>query len=287
MCKKCGNNSCGGGCKKSSNSGSDLANALNQLADLSDKITAISNSVKMFTCMHPIVMLQNADDIALFDLDTGLGSGCAENWAVCDGKTQYSPTDGKNIVLPNLLDKFVVAAGETYAVNDTGGANTVTLDVTMIPAHNHGITDPGHTHTVTDPGHTHSGSQGAHTHSVTFPTHTHTFTTNTTGAHTHSVAVDNQGTGLRGSGETTTATPGVTTYGTDSQGNHYHTGTTDASGGGTQTTTSVAPSITIANAFTGITVASATTSITTTNTGGGLAHENRPPYYALLFVMKL
>lgn len=29
---------------------------------------------------------------------------------------------------------------------ETGGAKTVTLDTTQIPAHSHGVTDPGHTH---------------------------------------------------------------------------------------------------------------------------------------------
>lgn len=36
-----------------------------------------------------------------------------------------------------------------------------------------------------------------------------------------------------------------------------------------------------------ITVNSATAGGTVGNTGGGQAHENRPPYYALCFIMKL
>lgn len=52
-------------------------------------------------------------------------------WALCDG------TGGT----PDLRDRFVVGAGSTYAVNDTGGsADAVVVD------HDHSLTDPGHTH---------------------------------------------------------------------------------------------------------------------------------------------
>jgi hypothetical protein len=56
-------------------------------------------------------------------------------WLLCDG------TSGT----PNLRDRFVVGAGSTYAVNDTGGSANATL-----PSHTHtaSVTDPGHTHDV-------------------------------------------------------------------------------------------------------------------------------------------
>jgi len=37
-----------------------------------------------------------------------------------------------------LTDTFLLAAGSTYAAGGTGGAATVTLDTTQIPAHTHG-----------------------------------------------------------------------------------------------------------------------------------------------------
>lgn len=43
-----------------------------------------------------------------------------------------------------------------YAVATSGGAATVTLDTTMIPAHTH--TDSGHLHTIADPGHFHQAA---------------------------------------------------------------------------------------------------------------------------------
>lgn len=72
--------------------------------------------------------------------------------------------DGTNGTV-DLRDKFVVAAGGAYAPGDTGGANTVTLDATQMPAHNHGVSDPGHGHGVSDPTHAHSVYDPGHTHS--------------------------------------------------------------------------------------------------------------------------
>jgi microcystin-dependent protein len=50
-----------------------------------------------------------------------------------------------------LTDRFIVGAGSSYAVNGTGGANSVTLVTGNLPAHTHTATS-----VVTDPGHLHS-----------------------------------------------------------------------------------------------------------------------------------
>ena len=63
-------------------------------------------------------------------------------WYLCDG------TNGT----PNLTDRFVVGAGASYSVGGTGGANSVTLTTSNMPAHTHTatsvVTDPGHFHTT-------------------------------------------------------------------------------------------------------------------------------------------
>ena len=84
------------------------------------------------------------------------------------------------------------------------------------------------------------------------PAHTHTFSgsTNTTGAHTHTVAAGNSG-GADNIITTGNARSNDTSYTTSSAGDHSHT-------------------------FSG----------TTASTGGGSSHENRPPYYALAYIMK-
>lgn len=48
-------------------------------------------------------------------------------WALCNGQNGT----------PNLCDRFIVGAGNSYAVASTGGAATVTLTVEQMPAHSH------------------------------------------------------------------------------------------------------------------------------------------------------
>ena len=72
-------------------------------------------------------------------------------WLLCDG------TNGTL----DLRDKFIVGAGGTYAVGDTGGSNTVTLTNAQMPSHTHTVAgttaaDGIHTHTVSDPSHAHT-----------------------------------------------------------------------------------------------------------------------------------
>jgi hypothetical protein len=67
-------------------------------------------------------------------------------WALCDGR--YGT--------PNLVDRFVVGAGGSYAVGATGGASTQTLNSSNLPAHTHnywdayGTYDDDYAHTFTD-----------------------------------------------------------------------------------------------------------------------------------------
>lgn len=78
-----------------------------------------------------------------------------------------------------IKDKFVLAAGDTYKVNNTGGAATVTLATTQIPSH---------THTFTGSAVTSRGSSAANTGS-TQPTFSGTAVTSggESQNHTHSV----------------------------------------------------------------------------------------------------
>ena len=142
---------------------------------------------------------------------SGAVSAIPTGWVLCNGSNST----------PDLRNRFVVGAGSTYAVNATGGTDSVSLSTANLPAHSHSFSGTG--------------------------------TTNTTGAHSHSSGWF----GPRGaSGQATVFATNDPAYGnvnTGSAGNHNHT---------------------------------VTISGTTGNQGSGSSHENRPPYYALAYIMK-
>ena len=100
-----------------------------------------------------------------------------------DPNTQYPGTTWTRI-----KDKFVLAAGDTYANGAIGGAATVTLLESQIPGHAHSFTPSG---TVSS--HTHS--VGAHSHGLNSHTHglSGTFTTGNCIAKDSATAITNTG----------------------------------------------------------------------------------------------
>jgi len=268
----------------------------------------------------------------------GLLANIPTGWQICDG------TNGT----PDMRDRFPVGAGTSYALNDTGGANSVTLDVTQIPSHAH--TGSSATESIA---HTHdfsvtSGLSGAHDHTGTGTTstvdlaHTHSGTTASTSInHSHTINA-NTGTasanhvhgvndpghahtyvrrlGLGGGGgndQPAGALQNVSTTGaftnisiTASGADHFHgvSGTTGASdpthahnfttgamsANATHSHTVSITTSTASNhqhAVSGTTGAATSTAhshvITVNATGGGLSHENRPPYLAMFFIMRV
>ncbi len=145
----------------------------------------------------------------------GMYSGLVEDipagWQLCDG------TNGT----PDMRDKFVVGAGGSYAVGDTGGQDTADL------SHEH---DPGTLHTNSD---SHSHGPGTLT-----PTEANS------SANLADTNYDGSTTNYASNGHTHALTGNT---GSDS---HSHSVTTGA-----------------------------------TATGGEAAHDNRPVFYALAFVM--
>jgi microcystin-dependent protein len=175
--------------------------------------------------------------------------------------------DGTNST-PDLRDRFIVGAGNTYAVDATGGANTVALAEAEIAAHTHSVSGT----TVSD---------GAHTHNVSGNTsntgaHTHSGSTSNTGSHSHNVPSANPG----DPGGSNAAQAGTTTnanQATSNTGAHSHNFTTNSDGAHSHTLSGTSDT---AGAHTH------TFSTTSGSTGSGTAHENRPPYYALAYIMK-
>ena len=161
--------------------------------------------------------------------------------------TGWALCDGTNGT-PNLTGKFVVHADADSSGTYNVGASGGANTVTLATGD-----IPAHSHTGT------AASGGAHTH---------TGSTNSAGAHTHTYTDKYV--------EQTSLIPGIdidfnaTTWDPNGQ----LTGTTSSSGAHTHTVT-----ITSGGAH--------THTLTVDNAGGGGAHENRPPYYALAYIMKL
>ena len=127
-------------------------------------------------------------------------------WLICDGTSST----------PDLRNRFVVGAGSTYAVDATGGADTVALTGAELAAH----------------------------------VHSFSATTSGAGAHSHTGVPQQVADTDRGIGN-------VSNFNLDA------VGSTDAVGNHTHTISG-----------------------STGNAGSGNAHENRPPYYALAYIMK-
>ena len=177
------------------------------------------------------------------------GTTAPSGWGLCDGQ------GGR----PDLRDKFIIGAGNSYNLNAEGGSSSITLGTANLPAHTHQLGGSVGNKNLGNHNHSFSGSantnnQGAHKHTITFaqdddqdadvpfPSRATPFqTTNSSshmtsnGGHTHSVSISG-------------------TTGNKNLGNHNHS-----------------------------------LPATTGNQGGsmGQSFNNLPPYFALVFIIKL
>ena len=183
--------------------------------------------------------------------------------------------DGTNST-PDLRDRFIVGAGNTYAVDATGGANTVTLSEAELAAHTHSVSGT----TVSDGAHTHNVSgntsnTGAHTHSgSTSNTGGHSHNSDNAGGQNSSPFLEDSFVSKAVSVNQSSPSPVSTT---SNAGSHSHNFNTNSDGAHSHTLTGTADT---AGAHTH------TFSTTSGSTGSATAHENRPPYYALAYIMK-
>ena len=164
-----------------------------------------------------IMVNENFDKIDTASSVTGVvqlfaGSSAPSGWLICNGQTvsrttyaalfavigtTYGAGNGSTTFnLPNLVNKTVRGSN---SLGKTGGADTVTLTTSNMPAHTHGV-----------------GS----------------LTTNNTGAHTHTVDFGTRSTVGSYAGGDYSA---INSVNTSSNGNHTHTisGSTGSTGSGT------------------------------------------------------
>ena len=142
---------------------------------------------------------------------SGAANAIPSGWVLCNGSNST----------PDLRGRFIVGYHDgngDYDVNDTGGAETVTLSTSQIPSHDHSFSGSG------------------------------------SSSHSHSFTVNNEYSQLFHPKQSMIAR-GENKSGTESYG-----------------TSSATVSLSISG--------------TTNSAGSGGSHENRPPYYALCYIMK-
>ena len=241
-------------------------------------IPNVSKTYTVFNASDSIVQIKTATGVAF---DCPVGSMCI---IYCDGNntivgrsvadTAYAVPTGAIMMwsgsiasipagwalcngaggTPDLRDRFVVGAGSTYAVGATGGANTVTLTTANLPSHSHSISGSGTT----------SGQSADHTHFFSAGT-------SGVGDHSHGFPYEMMFQAA-GSGPFFTGNQANIQYGilTSTNGAGAHSHSVSGNTGGTSS------NHTHTWSFSGTSGAE----------GSGTAHENRPPYYALAYIMK-
>lgn len=170
--------------------------------------------------------------------------------------TGLPPVNG-SFYIPDMRGRFVVGNGQSgtdtaYNINDKGGEQEHVLVTDEVGEHTHGIviTDGGHDHAV-------NVVNGNHTHGITDPGHFHTY--RNYGNYGSTGLVNGNDDPSKGSNnpDTDTKTTGIT--------------------------------IDEAQTNVSVTLASATTNISAVvgTTDAAAAHENRPPFIALAYIIRV
>jgi microcystin-dependent protein len=94
--------------------------------------SANDNSTKVATTAYVAAAIPSG----VIVIWSGSSAAIPSGWNLCNGSNGT----------PDLRNRFVVGAGNTYAVGNTGGSAD-----SIVPSHTHSISDPGHNHTVEIP----------------------------------------------------------------------------------------------------------------------------------------
>ena len=176
-------------------------------------------------------------------------SSAPSGWLLCDGQSTSGYAALAAIVggnVPDLRDRFIVGAGSAYSQNARAGANSVTLTVADMPSHSHSTNN--HDHSLS--GKVTSNPNTSLTGSATYIAETWA------GSGTASGIFGKNGgyAAYFTPGRPDTSPTGQLTI--DATHTHNLSGQTGAANPNTN------------------------------SDGGGGAHENRPPYHALTFIIK-
>ena len=92
-----------------------------EILGLSNKLTEIENKINLI----PII------PTGMIMIWSGLQSNIPDGWVLCDG----------NNGTPDLTDKFILGAGNSYSVGDIGGEETHILTTDEMPVHSHSLSN--------------------------------------------------------------------------------------------------------------------------------------------------
>ena len=238
------------------------------------------------------------------------------------GTTHGENTSGTRFKVPDLTSRFVVGAGAAYAPADIGGEDEVELTQAQLASHDHTmeLQNTNHSHPAAtfttnnaDAPHDHpassenagthqhpvgaggnglSGGAGGHAHSIDDKEHSHPVVgfqldDSDVNLSPRAVIVDDDYKGapeIAGEGQAAPRFTGIT--GTNPVGNHQHSVTIQNAGEHNHTIT-----VDEANArhnhevTVNVPVKEQSHRHTINPTGAGEGHENRPPYYALCYII--
>ncbi len=258
---------------------SDLENSIIDTSKLdTDAVTTIKIKDKQVTPAKLSDSVSNTffpiGGIILWNGSTG---NIPANFRLCDGQNGT----------PDLRDRFVVGAGSGYTPGDTGGSNQVTLTEAQLATHSHG--DGSYSTDVNTHAHekgtlaneTNSHSHGAGTFEASDSTHSHGITDP---GHHHEIEYSNSDNGdefIEESGQGKSGqepTLGNQTGISINNDTHDHdvAGVSDPDSHSHTISGSTADH----NHSHDITGASG-------DAGSSQPHENRPPFYALCYIMKV
>ena len=207
----------------------------------------------------------------------GATSTIPANFRLCDGQNGT----------PDLRDRFVVGAGGAYSVNATGGSNQVTLTEAQLATHSHGDGTYGtdvntHAHgkgTLSNETNNHShgagtfeASDNTHSHGITDPGHHHEI--EYSNSDSGDEFIEESGRGKSGQEPTLGNQTGISI----NSDTHDH----DVAGvsGSDSHSHTISGSTADHSHSHDITGASG-------DAGSSQPHENRPPFYALCYIMKV
>jgi hypothetical protein len=90
------------------------------------------NSTKVATTAY---VAANGIPTGVIVIWSGASGSIPSGWYLCNGSNGT----------PDLRDRFIVGAGSTYAVGNTGGSKDA-----IVVSHSHSISDPGHNHNISN-----------------------------------------------------------------------------------------------------------------------------------------